>query len=175
MGSWGALSDLSFSDLLLLVPLRRSEHGEGRLIVIGQIRPTTGPTLLRADLVGQVLGAADWPEVDETLRSGKIAVGTLSVAEALSALGTAGGGRVGPETSAESRREGGTLGAPAPATSSSPAELASREAPLTGEVPVVGERAQLECLPVTYYGTVMAVVARVGMPAKRRTGRLERV
>ena len=40
---------------------------------------------------------------------------------------------------------------------------------------MVGERAQLECLPVTYQGTVMAVVARVGPLAKRRTGRLERV
>jgi two-component sensor histidine kinase len=175
MGSWGALSDLSFSDLLLLVPPRRFQRRDGQLIVIGQIRPTTGATLLRADLVGRVLAAADWPGVEGALRSGKISLGTISMADALPAPGAADGGRAGTEARVPESGVGtGTHGGPA----TSPrlqAEPTPREAPLTGEVPVVGERAQLECLPVTYQGTVMAVVARVGPLAKRRTGRLERV
>ena len=53
LGSWGVLSDLSFSDLLLLAPVRGSAGS--KLIVLGQIRPTTWATLLRVDLVGQMV------------------------------------------------------------------------------------------------------------------------
>ena len=176
MGSWGALSDLSFSDLLLLVQPRRFQHRDGQLIVIGQIRPTTGATLLRADLVGRVLAAPDWPGVEGALRSGKISLGTISMTDALPAPGTGDGGHAGTDARvAEGGGGTGTHGGPGPSSPRLQAELATREAPLTGEVPVIGERAQLECLPVTYEGTVMAVVARVGPLAKRRTGRLERV
>ena len=55
LGAWGVLSDLSFSDLLLLVPAKGSDGGS--LLVLGQIRPTTSVTLLRVDLVGQVVAA----------------------------------------------------------------------------------------------------------------------
>jgi two-component sensor histidine kinase len=176
MGSWGALSDLSFSDLLLLVPPRRFRHSDGQLIVIGQIRPTTGATLLRADLVGHVLAAVDWPGVDETLRTGKISLSTISMTDVLPAPVTADSGHGGAEAGAsEGGPHAGTLGGSGPTSPRLQAELASREAPLTGEVPAIGERAQLECLPVTYQGSVTAVVARVGLLAKRRTGRLERV
>jgi two-component system, sensor histidine kinase PdtaS len=64
LGSWGLLADLSFSDLLLLVPATREvdgkqqtegklEHGPASMVVLGQMRPSNRPTLLEQDLVGQ--------------------------------------------------------------------------------------------------------------------------
>ncbi len=170
-GSWGSLSDLSFSDLLLLVPLGRSAGG--KLLVLGQIRPTTGATLLRVDLVGHVLEAADWPVAEEALRTRKISVGTVSVAEVLASGGGGDGGPAAMGTGVAESAPAGAIGGPG--TSRSQTEFGSRDAPLTGEVPAIAERAQLECLPVTCKGAVVAVVTRVGPLAKRRTDRLERV
>ena len=68
LGSWGVLSDLSFSDLLLVAPVAGSAGAQ--LVVLGQIRPTTWATLLRVDLVGQVVDSEDWPVVTEALRTG---------------------------------------------------------------------------------------------------------
>ena len=68
LGSWGVLSDLSFSDLLLVAPVAGSAGAQ--LVVLGQIRPTTWSTLLRVDLVGQVVDSEDWPVVTEALRTG---------------------------------------------------------------------------------------------------------
>jgi two-component sensor histidine kinase len=76
LGSWGILADLSFSDLLLLVPTRSPED---ELVVLGQIRPTTGATLLRVDLVGQVVRADEWPIAAEALRTAKLVAGSGSV------------------------------------------------------------------------------------------------
>ena len=75
--SWGVLADLSFSDLLLLAPTdwEREDH----LVVLGQTRPTTGATLLRLDLVGDMEDAADWPWAVQALRSGQIVAGVASV------------------------------------------------------------------------------------------------
>ncbi len=170
-GSWGSLSDLSFSDLLLLVPLSRST--EGKLLVLGQIRPTTGATLLRVDLMGHVVEPADWPVVDEVLRTRKISVGTVSVAEVLSSSSTGDGGHGARGTGVVERGLTSALRGPGPPRLQ--AELGSRDVLPTGEVPAIGERAQLECLPVTHNGAVVAVVARVGPLGKRRTDRLERV
>jgi two-component system, sensor histidine kinase PdtaS len=75
LGSWGILADLAFSDLLLLVPTR----GGDRLVVLGQIRPATGATLLRVDLVGQLVDTADWPEAAETIATGRIIAGSGTV------------------------------------------------------------------------------------------------
>ena len=49
---WGLLADLSFADLVLYA--RDSRQADGSLVLLGHIRPTTGTTLYRADLVGQV-------------------------------------------------------------------------------------------------------------------------
>jgi two-component sensor histidine kinase len=171
-GSWGSLSDLSFSDLLLLVPLSRST--DGKLLVLGQIRPTTGATLLRVDLVGHVVEAADWPVADEALHTRKISVGTVSVAQVLPSVVVPGDGERGGTGTLSAERGLATALAGLEA-SRLQAELVSRDASPTGEVPVVGERAQLECLPVIYKGAVVAVVARVEPLGKRRTDRLERV
>lgn len=68
-GSWGLLADLSFSDLLLCAP---TTVGLGApMVLLGHVRPTTGPTLYRADLVGQVYESARlstvWGEAEEPL------------------------------------------------------------------------------------------------------------
>jgi len=138
LGSWGVLSDLSFSDLLLVAPVRDSDGT--RFVVLGQVRPTTWTTLLRADLVGEVVDAAEWPAVAEALRSGKVTSGF------------------------------GTIPAPtrlwlAPA---------DQENLGTGEVPIVPDTAQLECIPVRCGGPPMAVVVRVAPLEDRKHGRLER-
>ncbi|HLX89608.1 MAG TPA: histidine kinase N-terminal domain-containing protein, partial [Acidimicrobiales bacterium] len=75
--SWGALADLSFSDLLLLAPTDWSSPD--RLVVLGQARPTTGATLLRLDLVGEMVDAADWPWAVQALASGQIVAGVAAV------------------------------------------------------------------------------------------------
>ena len=75
--SWGALSDLSFSDLLLLAPT--DMRAPARLVVLGQARPTTGATLLRLDLVGELVEAADWPWAVQALASGQIVAGVAAV------------------------------------------------------------------------------------------------
>ena len=49
---WGLLADLSFADLILYA--RDSRRADGSLVLLGHMRPTTGTTLYRADLVGQV-------------------------------------------------------------------------------------------------------------------------
>ena len=47
LGSWSVLADLSFSDLLLLVPvaglLARPEADDPELVVMDRCAPTTGP------------------------------------------------------------------------------------------------------------------------------------
>ena len=49
MGGWGMLADLCIADLLLFVPVMGSKAS--RFMILGQIRPTTGQTLHREDLV----------------------------------------------------------------------------------------------------------------------------
>jgi two-component sensor histidine kinase len=140
LGSWGVLSDLSFSDLLLVAPVVGTDAS--RLVVLGQIRPTTWATMLRVDLVGQVVDAADWPVVIETLRTGTVASGFATI--------------------------------PVPVNVRLvPSDPDSRD---TGEVPVVPETAQLECVPVRHHGgDPIAVVVRVAPHEDRRAGRLEKV
>ncbi|MFL6130445.1 MAG: sensor histidine kinase [Mycobacteriales bacterium] len=47
VGEWQLLSDLSFADLLLWVPV-----AEGEFLCVAQVRPTTGPTAYQDDQVG---------------------------------------------------------------------------------------------------------------------------
>ena len=58
VGSWGILSDLSFSDLLLFVP---AAGGHGGFVVVGQVRPTTSQTLHLEDLLGRRVGDHEMP------------------------------------------------------------------------------------------------------------------
>ncbi|MHB1487414.1 MAG: sensor histidine kinase [Acidimicrobiales bacterium] len=77
MGSWGMLADLSFSDLLLLVPT--SEGHGSRFVVLGQMRPSTGQTLHHNDLVGQLVSEAESPLVARAWELGQIVVGERTV------------------------------------------------------------------------------------------------
>ncbi|MEE6257133.1 histidine kinase N-terminal domain-containing protein [Plantactinospora sonchi] len=55
-GEWQLLSDLSFADLLLWVPV----SGTDAFVCVAQVRPTTAPTAYQDDQVGRIVGG---PEV----------------------------------------------------------------------------------------------------------------
>ncbi len=98
LGSWSVLADLSFSDLLLLVPVSTG-HGNGggdgdlggdgsapgtsvaeedpELVVLGQMRPNNRPTLVEQDLVGQTVNESQWTLVAQCLHSGEIVRGSI--------------------------------------------------------------------------------------------------
>ena len=73
IAGWGMLADLCFADLLLFVPTGPGDYS--RFVVVGQIRPTTNPTLYRVDMVGRVYTEAERPTVASALRSGSIIEG----------------------------------------------------------------------------------------------------
>ncbi len=106
LGSWSVLADLSFSDLLLLVPVHSSTiKGNGRgpsdgagagsgtspgsgaepgdddtdpeLVVLGQMRPNNRPTLVDQDLVGQTVNESQWALVAKCLHTGEIVRGSI--------------------------------------------------------------------------------------------------
>jgi two-component sensor histidine kinase len=81
MGSWSVLSDLSFSDLLLLVPvggeMAPDTSADPELVVMGQMRPNNRPTLVEQDLVGQTVNESQWDLVAECLHSGEIVRGQI--------------------------------------------------------------------------------------------------
>ena len=68
VGDWQLLADLSFADLVLLVPA----EGDEWFTVIAQMRPTTGPTSYQDDLVGTVVAATDRPQLAAALAEGRI-------------------------------------------------------------------------------------------------------
>ncbi|MDA8182998.1 MAG: sensor histidine kinase [Acidimicrobiales bacterium] len=73
LGCWGILSDLSFSDLLLLAPVRGSTGAQ--LVVLGQVRPSTSATALRVDLVGEMMAVGDWPLAAQAMEEGRVVSG----------------------------------------------------------------------------------------------------
>jgi two-component sensor histidine kinase len=81
MGSWSVLADLSFSDLLLLVPvaglLARGATEDPELVVMGQMRPNNRPTLVEQDLVGQTVNESQWDLVATCLHTGDIVRGNI--------------------------------------------------------------------------------------------------
>jgi two-component sensor histidine kinase len=68
VADWQLLADLSFADLLLLVPDDTAEQ----FVVVAQMRPTTGPTVYQDDLVGCVLTAAERPQLAAAFTEGRI-------------------------------------------------------------------------------------------------------
>ena len=78
VGSWGMLSDLCFADLVLFAPVAGSGGG-ARLVVLGQVRPTTSQTLHRDDLVGRIFTDDERPLMARALRLGEIVEGEVSV------------------------------------------------------------------------------------------------
>lgn len=74
---WGLLADLSFADLLLYA--RGASGGDRPLVLLGHVRPTTGTTLYRADLVGQVFEPRRRPLVVEAFEADRAVEGTVDV------------------------------------------------------------------------------------------------
>ena len=77
VGSWGLLADLSFADLLLYSPNVTNEADS--LVLLGHVRPTTGATLYRADLVGQVFDSSRRPLITQALKEAQIVTGVVPV------------------------------------------------------------------------------------------------
>lgn len=75
VGSWGLLSDLCFSDLLLFVPA--PDDAGDSFLVIGQIRPTTSQTLYRDDELGRVCSSVERPLVARAWALGEIIDGVV--------------------------------------------------------------------------------------------------
>src|SRR5690606_4979932 len=64
-GEWQLLSDLSFADLVLWVPIDRGERTDPPAFVcVAQVRPTTAATAYQDDQVGRIRGG---PEVAHLL------------------------------------------------------------------------------------------------------------
>jgi two-component sensor histidine kinase len=77
VASWGLLSDLCFSDLLLYAP---SVPGRVQTFtILGQVRPTTSQTLYLDDEVGKQVPAADVPLVASAWQLGVIVDGEAAV------------------------------------------------------------------------------------------------
>ena len=64
---WQLVSDLSFADLVLWVPL-----GDAGWLAVAHMRPTTGPTVHPGDVVGTVQSGAAAAVLDRAWRSGRI-------------------------------------------------------------------------------------------------------
>ena len=77
VSSWGILSDLSFSDLLLFVPISAKR---GSFVVVGQVRPTTSQTLHLEDLLGREVGDNERPLLARACGLGSVVEGEVPVA-----------------------------------------------------------------------------------------------
>jgi two-component sensor histidine kinase len=75
VGSWSLLSDLAFSDMILVAESSERRHTHD-YVVLGQVRPNNRATLVVDDLVGTTQDGARWPLVASAYRSGSIVKGT---------------------------------------------------------------------------------------------------
>jgi two-component sensor histidine kinase len=85
VASWNMLADFCFSDLLLFVPASEgtspdaAPEGEGELLVVGHVRPSTTQTLYRHDLIGETRTETDRPLVARSMRLEEIIEGEITV------------------------------------------------------------------------------------------------
>jgi two-component sensor histidine kinase len=78
--SWSLLSDLSFSDMLLMAKVEEpSNRGVENFVVLGQMRPNNRSTLLNDDLVGTTQKPDAWPLVRLAYESGTRVVGEVKI------------------------------------------------------------------------------------------------
>ncbi|BFU42541.1 sensor histidine kinase [Krasilnikovia sp. MM14-A1004] len=63
-GDWQLLSDLSFADLLLWVPVRPPDTRPRAFLCVAQVRPTTAPTAYQDDQVGRIVGGPEVAHLD---------------------------------------------------------------------------------------------------------------
>ncbi|MET8358690.1 histidine kinase N-terminal domain-containing protein [Micromonospora sp. NPDC005171] len=67
-GDWQLLSDLSFADLLLWVPV----DADGTFLCVAQVRPTTAPTAYQDDQVGRIVGGSEVAHLGVAYSQGRI-------------------------------------------------------------------------------------------------------
>ncbi|GAA2345907.1 PAS domain-containing sensor histidine kinase [Dactylosporangium salmoneum] len=67
-GDWQIVSDLSFADLLMWVPI----EARGEYVCVAQVRPTTAPTAYQDDQVGRVAGGPEVAHLAIVRQQGRI-------------------------------------------------------------------------------------------------------
>lgn len=66
VGEWPLLADLALSDLVLWLPT----WNDGGLVAVAQVRPTTAPTRVPDDVVGDFAPRGRFPDIDQALAFG---------------------------------------------------------------------------------------------------------
>ena len=73
VADWQLLSDLSFADLILWIPLRKDDLSwPTGYIAVAHIRPTTAATVFANDVIGQEINWGDRFYIDQALSHGEI-------------------------------------------------------------------------------------------------------
>ncbi len=67
VGEWPLLADLALSDLVLWLPT----WNEGGLVAVAQVRPTTAPTRVPDDVIGDFAPRGRYPDIDQALAYGR--------------------------------------------------------------------------------------------------------
>ena len=75
--SWSLLSDLAFSDMLLMAPNSAVSGTTSEFVVLGQVRPNNRATLIGDDLVGTSQVASKWNLVADAIDSNQRLEGTV--------------------------------------------------------------------------------------------------
>jgi len=128
LGEWQLLADLSFSDLVLWLPMRSA----GRYVVGAQMRPTTGPTLFLEDLIGTEADREQRSDIARAHAEGRI------VDSVATGSGSAPADAFGVEVQAVPVRRAGRM----------IAVVSRHRAPPVGQSPSPLEEAYLDCAGV---------------------------
>ena len=73
IAGWQLLSDLSFADLILWVPLRKDfKSWPTGYVAVAHIRPTTAATLFPLDVIGEEISYGSRPNIDQALSTAEI-------------------------------------------------------------------------------------------------------
>lgn len=72
VAEWQLLSDLSFADFLLWVPVGSADAPEEKYLCVGQVRPTTAPTAHPEDVVGTEVTPSEHPQLRRAALDGRI-------------------------------------------------------------------------------------------------------
>ncbi len=73
IADWQLLSDLSFADLILWVPLRKDfKSWPTGYVAVAHIRPTTAATLFPNDVLGDEISYGERPHIDQALAGAEI-------------------------------------------------------------------------------------------------------
>ena len=70
-GDWQLLSDLSFADLLMWVPVKADPGKPRRFLCVAQVRPNTSSTAYQDDQVGKIVGGPEVAHLDIAYAQGR--------------------------------------------------------------------------------------------------------